>query len=384
MKIINFLCHVICIIVVIIYALSNIYSFLQNEDLCEISFKKFHNTEEDIYPSMTICQNTPFDKNVFNDGSNNAANISTYENYLRGIENVTQNLANIKYKEVSIQLDDFLIKAGVIEKSLSGRKKISLREHVTEQSWGLFGKIMKCFTFNVPFKKDVKMSHTTVELRNSLFSNNGQRQTDGWKSGGMHISFHYPKQFSRSFATNIRYWHHLRSEENSHHIQFNLKDMEVLRRRQKKEEKCLEKDTMEIDDWLIHHLMNRVKCSPPYWKEAASNSTLSLCNTKEQLLNISRQSFRFFFGTEEYNTPCAEIMKMTTEYVEPKGYTLEANTTKIILYYRMDTFKEIKQMRSYTGMMLLGNVGGFFGILLGYAFVQVPDFLKLICKMLSN
>ena len=92
MNIINFLCHAICIIVVIIYALSNIYSFLQNEDLCEISFKKFHNTEEDIYPSMTICQNTPFDKNVFNDGSNNAANISTYENYLRGIENVTQNL----------------------------------------------------------------------------------------------------------------------------------------------------------------------------------------------------------------------------------------------------------------------------------------------------
>ena len=77
-------------------------------------------------------------------------------------------------------------------------------------------------------------------------------------------------------------------------------------------------------------------------------------------------------------------MKMTTEYVEPKGYTLEANTTKIILYYRMDTFKEIKQMRSYTGMMLLGNVGGFFGILLGYAVVQVPDFLNLIRKMLIH
>ena len=30
-------------------------------------------------------------------------------------------------------------------------------------------------------------------------------------------------------------------------------------------------------------------------------------------------------------------------------------------------------MRAYTGMMLLGNIGGFLGLLLGYALIQIPS-----------
>ena len=123
MNVINFLCHLICIITVLIYALINIRSFLQNEDLCEVSFKKFHDTKDDIYPSMTICQNTPFDQNRFDDGSDDNVNISTYENYLVGKENVSQKFANIKYDNVSIQLNGFLIKASAVGKSYSVRKE---------------------------------------------------------------------------------------------------------------------------------------------------------------------------------------------------------------------------------------------------------------------
>ena len=149
-------------------------------------------------------------------------------------------------------------------------------------------------------------------------------------------------------------------------------------------DKCLE-DKLNIDDWFIQHVMNQLKCSTPYWSDAlASNSSLPVCNRKEQLSNITRRSFRFFWGSEEGVSPCTEIVKISTDYAEPKDDNLDVNTTKISVYYRMDTYKEIKQMRAYTGMMLLGNVGGFFGILLGYAFVQVPDLLNLICKMLTT
>ena len=385
MNVINFVCHLICFITVLIYALINIRSFLQNEDLCEVSFKKFHNTKDDIYPSMTICQNTPFDQNRFDDGSDDNVNISTYENYLVGKQNVSQKFANIKYKNVSIQLNNFLIKAYAVEKTYSVRKGISLRQNITEQSWGSFWGIMKCFSFNVPFKKDVKLSSVNVELNNSIFPNNGQRPVDGWKSGGIHVSFHYPKQFVRSFPTNKRHWQMKKSEKNSHHIQFYVKDMEVLRKRQKKEEKCLEEGTLEIDDWFIRYVMNHVKCSTPYWSDKlALNSSIPVCNKKEQLRNITSRSFRFFYGSEESVSPCTEIVKISTDYAEPKDDNLDVNTTKISVYYRMDTYKEIKQMRAYTGMMLLGNVGGFFGILLGYAVVQVPDFLNIICKMVTH
>ena len=42
------------------------------------------------------------------------------------------------------------------------------------------------------------------------------------------------------------------------------------------------------------------------------------------------------------------------------------------VYYRPHTYREIGQIRAYNAMALLGNVGGFIGLLLGYAFVQIP------------
>lgn len=375
-------CHLICIIAVIIYAVINIRSYFQNEDLCEVSFKTFHNEEEDIYPSLTMCINTPFKNNESITFSDNTVNTSTYNSYLLGMGNVRQNLAGIQYKNVSIQLSDFIITAYATDKEFSSRGGIPLRDHITEHNWGIFFTgMMKCFTFNVPFIKDVKMSSIKIDFKNSIFPNDGQRPTDGWDSGGLHLFFHYPNQFSRSFPTNKRFWQVRKSEKNSHRIRFYLKDMEVLRKRQKAHDKCLERDSMEIDDWIRHHVMDEVKCRPPYWHdELISNSSFPVCDTKEKLRQAVQTFFNFFYGSKESNTPCTEIVKLGIEYEERADDDLDSDTSQIVWYYRTNTFKEIKQMRAYSGMMLIGNVGGFFGILLGYAFVQVPGFLSIVHK----
>ena len=49
------------------------------------------------------------------------------------------------------------------------------------------------------------------------------------------------------------------------------------------------------------------------------------------------------------------------------------NQTRIHVSYLSNTFKEIQQMKAYTIMMLFGNVGGFVGLLLGYALIQIPN-----------
>ena len=381
MEKINFIFHFICIIAVFIYAIINIYAYLRNEDLCEVSFKTFHNKSEDIYPSLSMCLNTPLN---ISQKSLNDINASLYEQYLLGRINDKQNFSDIDYNKVSIKLDDFMIKAyaknkGDLKES-DLREEIPLNEHVTEQSWGWYWGIMKCFTFNVPFKENIKISSIRIEVQNSIFPNNGHRPSDGWDSGGMHLFFHYPNQFSRSFSTNKRFWQIRKSDENSHHIRFYLKEMEVLKKRQKSDEKCLEHNQIEIDDWLMYHIMDEIKCRPPYWSDKLiSNASFPVCNTKEQLYKAVQSFFNFFYGNKESNSPCHEIMNLGIDYEEPEDRTVLNDTTRISLYYRSNTFKEIKQMRAYTGTMLLGNVGGFFGVLLGYAFVQIPGFINIIC-----
>ena len=55
---------------------------------------------------------------------------------------------------------------------------------------------------------------------------------------------------------------------------------------------------------------------------------------------------------------------------------VEPNTTLINLYYfNCNEYKEIRQMQAYTGMVLVGNIGGFLGMLLGFALVQIPDLI---------
>ena len=50
--------------------------------------------------------------------------------------------------------------------------------------------------------------------------------------------------------------------------------------------------------------------------------------------------------------------------------------TRIVLYFESDSFKEIRQIRAYPMMSLFGNVGGFVGLILGYALVQCPTFVQ--------
>ena len=70
-KFINLACHLVCIIIVIIYAYKNIFNYCQNEDLCEVSYKSFHDDPRAIYPSLTVCFMTPFHQNILSPNSGN-------------------------------------------------------------------------------------------------------------------------------------------------------------------------------------------------------------------------------------------------------------------------------------------------------------------------
>ena len=44
--------------------------------------------------------------------------------------------------------------------------------------------------------------------------------------------------------------------------------------------------------------------------------------------------------------------------------------------FQSPTFKEIKQVRAYSTQTLIGNAGGYIGLLLGYTIRQIPMFLR--------
>ena len=83
----------------------------------------------------------------------------------------------------------------------------------------------------------------------------------------------------------------------------------------------------------------------------------------------------YFYGNVESNHPCTEIQKVEMEYEETDDEALDKNQTRIHVSYLGNTYKDIQQMKAYTIMMLFGNVGGFVGLLLGYALIQIPSLI---------
>ena len=112
------------------------YDFSQNHDLTTITFKTFHNDEESIYPSMSMCFNTPFRKEKLLQSVNLSQSIE-YGRYLIGRAPTNETLNNINFEEVSFQINDFLIKA-VIQLKYEGWlvKRLIKDQEIHVQSWG--------------------------------------------------------------------------------------------------------------------------------------------------------------------------------------------------------------------------------------------------------
>ena len=48
------------------------------------------------------------------------------------------------------------------------------------------------------------------------------------------------------------------------------------------------------------------------------------------------------------------------------------------------TFMEVEQTRALTFLGMFGNAGGYVGMFLGCALMQLPDFLKMNCSKLKS
>ena len=94
-----------------------------------------------------------------------------------------------------------------------------------------------------------------------------------------------------------------------------------------------------------------------------------------------------FEKNKKYLDPCLDIEKLQIEFVEENipiadGESDEEREGWFVLDYvvPIQKFKEIKQVRKYSVQSLVGNLGGYIGLFLGYAIVNIPTMTLEIWK----
>ena len=379
---INITFHCVCLLVAIIYGINSFYDFIQNQDFTTISFKRFHDDAESIYPLISMCFNTPFIKDRLIQSAQLSEPID-YTRYLIGKIPANESLRSLNFEDVSFQTKYFLIMA-YIKFIKKGRllKRVIKDEQIHIQSWGWVKRVSKCFTFDVPYLGKALAKSMKIRFNTSIYPN-GQRPMDGGEPGGFQLSIHYPKQFGISLKSVMKDWPR-QNESQGYKMSLYLREVEILRRRNKPQATCT--NSPPYDDVLVQHIIDSLNCTPPYFNISIE---MPICKTSQSLRKATRQFKNIFYGIEALTNPCKQVLNIDSNYVEQPASGLLAkglgnDEVLLSVYYRPRHYREIRQIRAYNAMTLFGNVEGFIGMLLGYAFVQIPMLLRTLFESLKD
>ena len=71
--------HLICTLATVFFLLYCLYQYSLNKDVSQVTYKEFHETEDNIYPSLTVCfANIYLDKRLERYGVNSSYDYSRY------------------------------------------------------------------------------------------------------------------------------------------------------------------------------------------------------------------------------------------------------------------------------------------------------------------
>ena len=198
--------HIFCVLSALSLTCWCFHKYMQDKDVSLVNYKRFHSDRGSIYPSLTLCFNNPFlnDKlKTFGDG----INTSTYYSFLEGLL-WDKRMVDIDYDNVTVNLDDYLLGArivlanGSLYKWDSGSKTYYV---------GMRTSSMKCFTFDVPFVKDVGVEYLVVTIKNSIFPYGFRPMhhvfdPETGTGTGFQTILNYPHQIMRSQFTAKWIW----------------------------------------------------------------------------------------------------------------------------------------------------------------------------------
>ena len=296
-------CQTICIFGAVFALLWCYLEYIKNEDVVEVSFKKYGKDEDSIYPDISLCFDHPYYEEKLKIYDTTLTK-SLYTTYLIGQDffgKWDEKILNINYNNVSLQLNEHLIGKPLLFPAKSATNSYN---NITLNNFTTVGyPVIRCFTFHLP--SNMKILSFSLGIRNSIFSA-GIRPKSGFN-----VAIHYPQQMVRSWQFFVRNWPvRTNMSARSYQMDINVKDVEILKHRNKPKSPC--SDSISYDNDTFKEIIQSVGCNPPYMN-LTMDKHLNFCKTKNDLQRIANQVFEAFAGAGKYEKvipPCKEIQRV--------------------------------------------------------------------------
>ena len=368
-----------------------IYKYNLDEDSTSVDFKHFDQYNPDQgYPSFTICLLDPFLKDKLK-SHGEGIDIPQYKEAAWGAT-WDPRINKIDYDIVTIDLNKNVIFRQEWNDQFqpityNAKTKESTSNEVDKNPfyvshrcpWG------KCFSQDIPFGEEAGISKHDIWIDMNIFPNKtlppGREEVDIWKFIGQSafgIIFHSPNQLTRSIRLQSTTWDFdtEKSEAYKYHVlKFTVRSMQVLKRRNKRRNPCVEGRANDDEDFY-QNVMKKVGCRPSFM---VSSIPLPNCSSKEQLLNYNSQiAERMAQGAHDDGLtiqPCISLESLEYTY-HYSGYSLGkiknlypeqehlteslsnvSSAIKLEFNFRLKRFQLMTKEQKYCLEALIGNAG---------------------------
>ena len=388
-KIAYYIFHFICTSATLGFICFCLYKYSQNDDVSQVTFQEFNAKEENLFPSLTICVPSTFNEENLN-SYGEGINITSYTDFMNG-EYWDDRMMKVNYDNVTVNFSNYFLGVGMwtpdwrylkgeeyflydhrkAVKDSNGNSSESTAE-VDEWIPDFYNSYrdagQTCFTVDIPYMPLKKVWTFGVVFDANIFP-------DGIRPYyyNFGVKVHYPGQFLDSKMQKYVWKERYSYSSDYLTMRFKIQKLEVMKHRKTKTSQCNIK-LRENDQRKMLGKIGEVGCKPPWWKEIED---FPVCRSKEKLKMFTK------FNVTNYVPACQSIQKILYTYQEfeiVEDWTQEwldevHNLFEVMLEFQDATYMEIHQVRSYSIQDVVGDVGGYLGLFLGFAILQIPEFL---------
>ena len=243
----------------------------------------------------------------------------------------------------------------------------------------------KCFSVNIDSDNVRALkTHHLSKMRVAIFNFlNGVFAEYNWGWLNLDIYLTYPNQLMRSYP--IFRIKQLEDRKYSSTVNVMLHATEVILRRNKYNDIC-EENWADDDNQIIKKLVEKVGCQHEFWK---TDVNVPICQSRKEFkgIKIPRLMTTGTSFLDSYPKPCREIQNIISTAEETILSESEANDWNFPVpfisfefHFKTGTFKVIQSVRAFDGESLIGNLGGYLGLFLGFSIWQAPEVIFKIMK----
>ena len=390
----------ICFLLAIYMSVSFVKRFNDNDNSTSITFKKYSQNPIDKYPTFSVCFKGPllhwyYDLDIYNAFELRTEKFEmmlqgepafkyVYNPSLRLFSKRTAFLSNgssFDWKKFHLKITDILLEAHFT--SLDENNSRIFRNKGSGNS----DEPPFTLSYQTPemicFARDSKYFPNLIRIDDLLILNRRLIESGTYENSEIQILIHYPNQLIQSLAIPS-FTSTFSDYQRNKLLSFKMSQSTVIRRRPDYHEPC-NSMIQDYDMYLMHGVINKTQCIPPYWMEMITDKPgLEMCTTQEQL----KRAYGFIHNwknvMKENDRPCVAMFNIVGwNWLAVEGEK-QSDDIQIKFYYQEQYYQELEYMPDFDLETFISNIGGFVGIFLGYSMMQFPELLGTLGQFSST